>query len=279
MYIRCWGSRGSLPVSGAEFDRYGGDTTCLEIRSSKGDIIIVDAGSGIRALGNKLVKEKAKRLDFLFTHAHWDHILGFPFFHPVYQKGVTITIRGCPFNMASYREILRGLMSPPYFPVGLEVVRANIRFANINQRVFHIGSIKVQPIFISHPNGGLGFRFEENGKSFVFLTDNELDYVHDMGLGFSDYVEFCKNADLLIHDSEFTDKDYKFYRLFGHSQYTDAVRLAIKSQVKRLGLFHLNRERTDEKVDAIVEHANALIAKSKIRIECFAAGNRFEIKL
>jgi phosphoribosyl 1,2-cyclic phosphodiesterase len=279
MYIKCWGSRGSLPVSGAEYDKYGGDTTCLEIRSNKGDVIVVDAGSGIRALGNKLVKEKVKKFDLLFTHAHWDHILGLPFFHPVYYKGVDITIRGCPFNMASYHEILHGLMAAPYFPVGLDVLRARLRFVNINQRAFHIGSIKIRPIFISHPNGGLGFRFEEKGKSFVFLTDNELAYVHDLGLEFDAYAEFCKDADLLIHDSEFTDKDYKYYRLFGHSQYNDAVRLAIAAGVKKLGLFHLNRERTDVKVDAIVDHARRLIAESKMKIDCCAIGNRFEIRL
>lgn len=279
MYIRCWGSRGSLPVSGKAYDKYGGDTTCLEIRSKQGDIIVVDAGSGIRALGNKLTKEKVKKFDLLFTHAHWDHILGFPFFHLAYQKGVEITIRGCPFNMASYREILRGLMSPPYFPVGLEAFRAKLKFSNINQRAFHIGSLRIRPIYISHPNGGLGFRFEEDGKSFVFLTDNELDYVHDLGLEFGAYVDFCKNADLLIHDAEFTDSDYKFYRLFGHSKYTDAVNLAIEADVKRLGLFHLNRERTDTRVDKIVEDSRQKIAKSDKYIECFAVGHHFELEL
>ncbi len=279
MYIRCWGARGSLPVSGAQYEKYGGDTTCMEIRSSKGDIIVIDAGSGIRALGNKLAKEKVKKFDILFTHAHWDHLLGFPFFYPVYQKGVDITVRGCPFTMASYRRILDGLMSAPYFPVGLEAIRAKLRFVNINTRAFNIGSIKVRPVYISHPNGGLGFRFEENGKSFVFITDNELDYVHDMGLEFSEYVKFCEGADLLIHDAEFTDSDYQVYRLFGHSQYTDTVNLAIQAKVKKLGLFHLNKERTDKKVDSMVDRSKKIIAKSGQEIECFAVGSSFEMKL
>jgi phosphoribosyl 1,2-cyclic phosphodiesterase len=251
----------------------------MEVRSKRGDIVIIDAGSGIRVLGNKLAKEKVKKFDILFTHAHWDHILGLPFFHLAYQKGVTITIRGCPFNMASYREILRGLMAPPYFPVGMEAFRARMKFVNINQRAFHIGSLRIRPIYISHPNGGLGYRFEEDGRSFVFLTDNELDYVHDMGLGFQDYVDYCKDADLLIHDAEYTSGDYKYYQQFGHSQFEDAVNLAIKAKVKRLGLFHLNRERTDDKVDRMVVGTRSIIAKAKARLDCFAVGNDFEVKL
>lgn len=251
----------------------------MEVRAGSGEIIIIDAGSGIRALGNKLAKEKVKKFDMLFTHAHWDHILGFPFFHLAYQKGVDITIRGCSFSMASYREILRGLMAPPYFPVGVEAFRAKMRFVNINQRSFHIGSLKIRPIFISHPNGGLGFRFEEDDKSLVFLTDNELDFLHDMGLEFDAYVDFCRDADVLIHDAEYTSGDYKYYQQFGHSQYEDAVNLAIKSKAKRLGLFHLNRERTDDKVDRIVADAHRIIAESKVKVECFAVGNKFEMKL
>ncbi len=279
MYVRCWGSRGSLPVSGKAYDTYGGDTTCLEIRSKSGDIVVVDAGSGIRGLGNKLSREKVKKFDILFTHAHWDHILGFPFFLPAYRKDVEITIRGCPFNMASYREILRGLMAPPYFPVGLEAFRAKMKFLNIHQRAFHIGSLKVRPIYISHPNGGLGFRFEEDNKSFVFLTDNELAHVHDLGLGFEAYAEFSRGADLLIHDAEFTDSDYAFYRLFGHSTYSDAVKLALEAEVKRLGLFHLNRERTDKQVDEIVKDAREKLTQAHASIDCFSVGHQFECEL
>jgi len=130
MYIRCWGSRGSLPVSGPEFNKYGGDTTCMEIRSKKGDLIIIDAGSGIRGLGRSLAGKKVKNCNMLFTHAHLDHIMGFPFFNPVFMKGTTITIHGCSFNLPSYREILKGLMEAPYFPVDLDTVPARLTFKN-----------------------------------------------------------------------------------------------------------------------------------------------------
>ncbi len=279
MYIRCWGSRGSLPVSGKQFNRYGGDTTCLEIRSKKGDIIVVDAGSGIRGLSTKLAKSKTKKIHMLFTHAHLDHIMGFPFFMPIYQKGTNITIHGNSFVSPSYREILEGIMIAPYFPVLLKDVKAKLEFDNCGTNPFTIGSITVRPIFLSHPNGGLGFRFEEGNTSFVFLTDNELEYVHDGGHTLKEYAEFSQNADLLVHDAEFSAKDYPYNRHFGHSVFTDAVKLGLTAGVKRLGLFHLNRERTDDQVDAMVKASNEIVAKRKKQMKCFAVGNSFETTL
>jgi phosphoribosyl 1,2-cyclic phosphodiesterase len=279
MYIRCWGSRGSLPVSGKQFNRYGGDTTSLEIRSKKGDVIVVDAGTGIRSLGTKLVRSKVKRFHMLFTHAHLDHIMGFPFFQPVYRKGTAITIHGCSFNFPSYREILQGVMCSPFFPVGLESVAADLQFDNLGVDPFSIGSITVRPIFLSHPNGGLGFRFEEAGSSFVFLTDNELAFHHSGGRTSQEYAEFSRGADLLIHDAEFSGRDYPANRSFGHSQFTDAVQLGLRAGVKRFGMFHLNRERTDTQVDAMVATSRRMVAKSNSSMKCFAVGNSFEISL
>lgn len=279
MYLRCWGSRGSLPVSGKQFGRYGGDTTCLEIRSKKGDVIVVDAGTGIRGLGLKLARSKVKKFDMLFTHAHLDHVMGFPFFNPLYRTGTEITVRGCSFQFPSYREILKGVMCAPYFPVDLEAVSAILRFAPAGSQPFAIGSITVQPIFLSHPNGGLGFRFEEGNVSFVFLTDNELEFNHPGGQTFDEYAAFSQQTDLLIHDAEFSLSDYPHNRSFGHSVYTDAVKLGIRAGAKRLGLFHHNRERTDGQVDAMVENSKKIVKKSKARMECFAVSNTFEMTL
>jgi len=279
MHIRCWGSRGSLPVSGKKFDRYGGDTTCLEIRSKKGDIIIVDAGTGIRSLGTKLAKSNVKKMDLLFTHAHLDHVMGFPFLLPIYRSDAEITIHGCSFHFPSYREILMGIMCSPYFPVDLDAVPAHLKFANCSKDPFTIGSITVTPIFLSHPNCGLGFRFEEGGASFVFLTDNELEFVHPGGMTFDQYALFSSGADLLIHDAEFSAKDYPNNRRFGHSIFSDAVRLGLSAGVKRLGLFHLNRERTDDAVDSMVTASEAIVRKSKASMKCFAVSNSFEITL
>lgn len=279
MYIRCWGSRGSLPVSGKQFDRYGGDTTCMEIRSKKGDVIVVDAGTGIHGLGLKLAKARVRKINLLFTHAHFDHIMGFPFFNPIYQKGVRLTVHGCAFKFQSYKNILKGVMCAPYFPVELNNVAARLDFKNHGHQPFTIGTITVRPIFLSHPNGGLGFRFEEDGASFVFLTDNELGYHHQGGRSFQQYAEFARGANLLIHDAEFSERDYPFNRGFGHSVCSDVVKVGIAAGAQCLGLFHHNRERTDIQVDALAARAKKLIFKNKSGMKCCAVGNTFEITL
>ena len=282
MYIRCWGSRGSIAVSGKEYIKYGGETTCMEVRSDDGRIVVIDAGTGARKLGLKLAKEKVTSFNMLFTHAHLDHLMGFPFFVPLYQRGVGITIRGYPFNRESYRDILSGLMSEPFFPVLLtdNFVRARLRFRNILDKPFRIGSLKITQIFLSHPrNGGLGYKFEEKGKTFVFLTDNELGFTHNGGLSFDDYVEFCRGADLLIHDAEYDPKDYQNNRSWGHSLFTDAVKLGLASEVKQLGLFHLNQNRTDVAMDRMVQKSKNLVGKKNSKMKVFAVGEGFEATL
>jgi phosphoribosyl 1,2-cyclic phosphodiesterase len=282
MHIRCWGSRGSIPVSGREYLRYGGDTTCLELRSRRGALIVVDAGTGIRPLGLKLTAGRVRSLELLFTHAHWDHIIGFPFFAPLYRRGCTITIRGSAPGKRGFRGIIEGFMASPYFPVSLDdkVVRARLVFGKLDERPFSIGGIRVRTAPLSHPrNGGWGFRFEEGGRACVFLTDNELDYVHDGGLTFEQYADFCRGADLLIHDAEYDRRDYRANRSWGHSLFTDAVELGLAAGVKRLGLFHLNSRRTDDKVDAMVEQARTMAARRGSAMDCFAVGSSFETTL
>ncbi|MBD3318043.1 MAG: MBL fold metallo-hydrolase [Chitinivibrionales bacterium] len=278
MYIRCWGSRGSIPVCGKEYIKYGGDTTCMEVRSAAGDIVVIDAGTGIRCLGHKLAQEGPQKITMLFTHAHLDHLLGFPFFAPLFMPRQAITVLGDPHGMSSYRSIIDGLMTDPYFPVHLggADIKARLAFRTIRPgRTFRVGGLKIRPISLSHPNnGGLGFRFEENGKVFVFLTDNELSYRHTGGLPFKDYVAFCRGADLLIHDAEYTSSDYN--PSWGHSLYTDAVELALEAEVNRLGLFHLNNKRTDQQVETMASEARKIILQKTRRLECRAIGSGFK---
>jgi phosphoribosyl 1,2-cyclic phosphodiesterase len=252
MRIRCWGSRGSIPVSGKNYNKYGGDTTCLEIRTKSDDIVIVDAGTGIRRLGNFLINENRFRYHFIFTHAHWDHLMGFPFFKPLFLTQTELIMHRCPFDSEFVATILNKIMSPPYFPLQLKDVEASIRYLKACPQSFAIGSMTVTPIPLSHPNAGSGYKFEEDGKTFIFLTDNELGYVHPQGLAYADYCRQVKGADLLIHDAEYTPDEYQETREWGHSCYTDTNRLALEAGVKRLGLFHLNQDRSDSEVDEIV---------------------------
>lgn len=279
MLIRCWGARGSIPVSGKEYIRYGGNTTCLEIRSDNNDIIIVDAGSGIRKLGNTLLKEGVKDMNILFTHAHWDHLLGFPFFKPIYFGGNNIGLFGCPFAQESIERILAPTMTAPYFPVNFSDVAANFVFHKVCDAPFTIGTMEITPILLSHPNQGMGYRFHENGKSFVFLTDNELAYVHKGGLGYKDYVEFSAGADLLVHDSEYLEEEYNVTKMWGHSVYKDALNLALDAGVMNFGLFHHNQERPDDVIDDMVKDCKKIIQERDSFLECFALYEGQEIQL
>jgi len=272
MKIKSWGSRGSIPVSGIDYQKYGGDTTCVEIRTKSDDIIIVDAGTGIRRLGNKLLEEGRYKYHIIFTHAHWDHVMGFPFFKPIFSERAELLLHKCPFHSKFVETVLSKVMAPPYFPVKYADVRATITYLEACPSPFQIGSVKVMPIQISHPNNGSGYKFIEDGKSFVFLTDNELGFIHPGGLEFKAYVEFCTGTDLLIHDAEYIPSEYKNHIAWGHSEYTRVIDLAVEAGVGKLGLFHLNQERTDQEMDDIVEMCKQSIADRGHNFECFAVG-------
>jgi phosphoribosyl 1,2-cyclic phosphodiesterase len=277
MLIRCWGARGSIPVSGEEYRRYGGDTPCIEIRTKRNEVVIVDAGSGIRRLGNHLLAEGRRNFTMLFTHAHWDHIMGFPFFKPIYQKDTSIELLGCPFAQASVKKMISAIMAPPNFPVNFEDITAQIRYGESCRQTFEISGLKITPIAISHPNQGMGYRFEEEGKSFVFLTDNELTYRHPGGMAYDDYLAFAQGADLLVHDAEYRVEEYRLTRTWGHSVYTDALRLALDAGAPRFGLFHHNQERSDAALDEMVEDCRRKAAGRPL--SCFALHQDMEIVL
>ncbi|MDZ7582646.1 MAG: MBL fold metallo-hydrolase [Deltaproteobacteria bacterium] len=269
MIIKCWGSRGSIPVSGKTYLKYGGDTTCLEIRTLSGDIIIIDAGTGIRRLGNQLIREKRQKFHFIFTHAHWDHVMGFPYFKPLYIKDSEFRMHRCPFHSKFVETILSKVMAPPNFPLKYSDISASMHYEDACPVDFEIGSVKVVPIPLSHPNSGSGYKFIENGKTFVFLTDNELGYIHRGGRAYRDYVEFSESADLLFHDAEYTPSEYATFIEWGHSVYTDVLRLAIEAGVKQLGLFHLNQDRTDRAMDKIVADCRRRIVAAGHHLKCF----------
>jgi ribonuclease BN (tRNA processing enzyme) len=279
MIITCWGSRGSIPVSGRTYLKYGGDTTSLEIRTKSGDIIAVDAGTGIRRFGKKLADEDAGNINFIFTHAHWDHLMGFPFFKPLYFKHAKFRMHGCPFHSQFVESILSTVMAPPNFPVKYDDIKAQMRYEKACPQQFDIGSISVTPIAISHPNGGSGYKFTEDGKTFVFLTDNELGYIHPGGCEFKSYVDFAAGADFLIHDCEYTPEEYRTFIEWGHSDYTDVLKLAREAGVKKLGLFHLNQERTDDQMDQMVGVCQKYFDDYGLEIECIGVASDMTFSL
>jgi len=279
MDIKCWGSRGSVPVSGDQYLKYGGDTTCIEITAKTGETIIVDAGTGIRRLGNSFVERNITRYYFLFTHAHWDHLMGIAFFQPFLFNKTKIIIQDRKFSGINTMDVLKEVMKQPFFPIGLKDLKADIKFERSLNNRFNIGSIKIETIPISHPGGGLGYKFIEDNKSFVFLTDNELGFDHPESKGFDAYLNFSQNVDLLFHDGEYTKDEYRQKIRWGHSSIQDVLGLASKANVKKLGLFHLNQDRTDDQMDKVINKCQADLKKKNSPLNCFAVPCNMSIHL
>ncbi len=279
MKIHCWGSRGSVAVSGKEFLKYGGDTTCVEVMGAGDELIIIDAGTGIRALGNRLLTGRHMDINILISHSHWDHLSGFPFFAPLYEEQCRIKVYGPRPTQASLRKIVSKTMGAPYFPIEFEDIMAKISFPLTEGEAYEIGSIKVRTIPLRHPSKCVGYRLEEGGRAFVFMTDNEIERDYSNGRSYADYVNFARGADILFHDAEYSMEEYKKTKGWGHSAYLHTVRFAMDAGVKALGLFHHNQDRTDDEIDAIVGECRALIANEGSQMECFAVATGFETTL
>jgi phosphoribosyl 1,2-cyclic phosphodiesterase len=279
MKIKFWGARGSIPVSGRQYIKYGGCTTCVEVRSRKDDLIIVDAGSGIRLLGKELLKNSHNGFNMLFTHSHWDHVLGFPFFAPIYNKKTHIKIMGCSFSSDPVREIIAKTMQPPGFPIKFEEIAARFEFDSLCVGGCEIAGMHVLPIELSHPNNGLGYKFSEGGRTFVFLTDNELGFVHPGGKSTEDYVAFSRGADLLVHDADYTDAEYPRRKTWGHSTWQQALDMALRSEVRAFGLFHHNQDRTDAEIDRTLAECARRARRAGSKMKCFAVREGQEVKL
>jgi phosphoribosyl 1,2-cyclic phosphodiesterase len=281
MKITIWGCRGSLASPGAQTVRYGGNTTCVEVRSDDGRVIILDAGSGLRNLGDALVAEGTVAMQILLTHAHWDHLCGFPFFAPAYRPESRITLCGGPGAQHSLHRYLEHQMEPPFFPVPFHQLQARFEFGcRCDQPCPQAnGEVHCRSIPLSHPDGGYGFRLDDGGRSFVFLPDNELGVRHKGGGSFADYVEFCRGADLLFHDAQYTDAEYTRTRGWGHSTYGDALRLATAAGVRQFGLFHHDPGRTDEDLERQVEWCRQELDTGDSALECFACAEGQTITL
>jgi len=168
--------------------------------------------------------------------------------------------------------MLSKVMDPPNFPVRYSDLKADIIYKEGCPMRFEIGSVVIIPVPLSHPNNGSGYKFIEDGKTFIFLTDNELGYTHPGGLGFQEYLRHCRDAELLIHDAEYTPDEYKSRIEWGHSVYTDALELACQARVKTFGLFHLNQERTDSQADEMLSDCQKRVAERGSSLECLVVG-------
>lgn len=244
MKVKFYGTRGSIPVCNRDFLEFGGNTTSLMITRDNGRMAILDAGTGIRQLGIDLAKNKLNQKDLFigFTHFHWDHIQGFPFFGPAYNPNMIINIlaMGKDREINDLEEIFKGQMKPEYFPVPLLSMGAKFNFLKLNSNEFTLNGASVRVIKQNHPGGSYGYRIEDNGKSFVFCTDLE----HGNSV-LPEIVDFCKNADVLIHEAQYTSEQLKSHAGWGHSSYDQAIEVAERAGVKQLIITHHDPEHDD----------------------------------
>lgn len=281
MKIHFWGTRGSIAVPGQDTTLYGGNTTCLELTLQNGKKVIIDSGTGIRALGDKLLAEsESVRIHLLITHIHWDHVLGFPFFAPIYKPSSEIIIDGYPTCMKGLRYTFDNKMGDGFFPVRFDDLSAKITYAEkLSEGELEIDDTVIDSIFLQHPQGGFGLRFREGNKTLVFLTDNELRRGAWKDRSPEDYVAFCRDADILIHDAQYTPLEIPDRRGWGHSDYESAVDLAQKAGVKRLVLFHHDPSRSDSELQSIEDLCRTLAREKNPSLSVEAAKENGELEL
>lgn len=282
--VTFWGVRGSIPVPGPTTVKYGGNTSCLELKSDRGDWFIFDAGSGLRLLGESLDLSKKHELNLFISHPHWDHINGFPFFTPIYLPGNKITIYGPGTFELSLEDVISGQMKYTYFPVRTAELQAEVHFRQLGEETFEVGNFRVSTITLNHPVACLGYRVNYGEKVFIYLGDNEpyynlyndndpdmIAFANDMN---NRIVEFMRDADCVVADSQYIPAEYKMKRGWGHSTTHHVVNRALKAGVKKLFFFHHEPLRRDEELDQIVEHYRGKMKEKGYSMEIHAAMER-----
>jgi len=296
--IRLWGVRGSIPVPGKSTVRYGGNTSCVEVRAD-GEIIVLDAGSGIRLLGLALDKEfgpRSMKLTLLISHTHWDHIQGLPFFSPAYNRKNLIRVLGYEGARAGLAKILASQMETPFFPVSLRELPSHLAIEELKEMEFQIGNVEVRSKFSNHPGICAGYRLFTSSGSIAYFPDSEPYEQLKQQLASRDgiseeeardfataertkMVEFIQGCDLAILDTQYTDEEYAQHIGWGHSSLSSVVSLALDAEVRQFLLFHHDPNHADEMIDKMVEHARALVKNSGKTLEVEGAREGAEILL
>lgn len=283
MRITFWGTRGSIAAPGPETTRYGGNTSCVEVRLDNGTLVVFDAGTGLRALGQALLADAAPVQVYLFlSHMHWDHIQGLPFFTPAYVKGTTLCILG-PHGEESLEQSIGDQMRSPYYPIPMRAMAAAIHFVELDAgSVFELPGAKVAVSVLNHPGRSLGYRLTEGDKVLVYATDNEpfgKDPASQHLARPSHVLPLMQHADVLIHDAQYTPDEYPHKVGWGHSTYLDALRIAQEADVRRLVLFHHDPSHSDAAIDRIVARCHAWIKRRGLSLTCLGAAEGLQLTL
>ena len=256
MKVTFWGTRGSLAAAGPETVRYGGNTSCVEVRGEDGTLLVLDAGTGIRRLGAAVGEVRC--VDVLLTHLHMDHLQGLGFFAPIYQPGLEVHIWGPPSATLNLQARLARYLSPPLFPVRLRELPCRLTLHDVPLGRFRIGGLEVQADLVCHPGPTVGYRIMEGEFSVAYLPD------HEPALGAPRFPQepewtsgysLAAGADLLIHDTQYADDQYPVFVGWGHSAFSHALAFAQLTGVKRLVSFHHNPGHSDDDLDRLVENA------------------------
>ncbi len=288
MHLKFWGTRGSIPQPGASTLRYGGNTSCVTLRSAAGTLLVLDCGTGAHGLGRELAATgtDALRGHMLFTHTHWDHVQGFPFFQPLYLPDARWDIYGPRGLGESLKDTLTGQLREPYFPISLTGIGADRSYHELVEGTFEIDDIRVTTRFLNHPALTVGYRFEVDGVTVVYATDHEpherqyADGIRGRLTGEDlAHAKFVEDVDLLIHDAQYTAEEYPQRMGWGHSTMEYGVDLALRAKVRRLALFHHDPWRTDAELEGLEQEARRRAAAGGSTLDVFAAAEGRTIEL
>jgi len=289
MRVRFWGTRGSIAKPGPSTLRYGGNTSCIEVRANDGTLVVIDCGTGSHDLARELLSgpAPATRGHLLVSHTHWDHIQGFPFFDPLFVGGSEWDVHAPGGRAQHLRSALAGQMSYDYHPVMLDSGEGTLRFHDLSEGVFQAGSIRVTSQYLNHPALTLGYRLEADGCAVVYASDHEPhllpppgpDPVTPTHLEDRRHVRFLEGADLVIHDAQYTLADFPAKAGWGHSPTEAVVDYAIAAGIGRVALHHHDPLRDDDGVDRLAEAAQRRAARARTTPEVFAAREGAVIEL
>ncbi len=260
MEVFFWGVRGSIPTPGQAFSTYGGNTSCVEIRF-KNNSLIFDMGSGLKNLGDSIIKRKINNFDILLSHFHYDHTCGLPFFKPAFIEDYNFTLRSGRKDML---DVLNSQICSPSFPITIKEFKANIQYKDfkIGESFFINDNIKIKTLALNHPDGATGYRVDYEGKSLCYITDHE----HKVNTVNDKLIQFIKNSDILIYDSTYRDEEFSNYIGWGHSTWQEGARLLNRSNVKKYFIYHHNPDNKDFVMKEIEEQSklvgeNIIVAK------------------
>ena len=269
--IRCHGVRGSIPSPGIETARYGGNTSCVELRCGN-ELLILDAGSGIRNLGNQLMEQNGSRSiegSLLISHTHWDHIQGLPFFVPGYSGQNRFSILAAPDYGARVKIALTNQMTPLNFPVAFDQMRGVTGIKELDPGINQVGCFAIRTVELNHPGGCAGFRIETHGIAIGYLPDHE-PYNASQKTRRKKLAAFIRDLDLLLLDTQYTAQEYSQRISWGHGSLPESVRIAIAGNVRRLLLFHHDPTHLDRQIDQMVEAARDLANGVSLSIDAAA---------